>query len=122
MTEGRAKTKVDETESLVRAMRRSSAVRMALAGACIVALGAFFLAAAILGMRDGVVNLRLVVIGGSGLFIGAVVTGMAAVMVRRIARGVQVETNERGEPLIPPARVVPRSDAPASTGRRGSPR
>lgn len=111
--------KVDETERLVRAMRRASAMRMGIAGLCIFAVGAFFLAAAIIGLYNGhILNMRLVVIGGSGAFIGAIVIGMAVVMFRRIARGVPVETDERGEPLIPPARVVsaPRSDEPASRG------
>ena len=89
-------------------MRRSSAVRMAVAGACIFAVGCFFLAAAVIGLYGGhILNMRLVIIGGAGAFIGAVVIGMAAVMFRRIARGVTVETDERGDPLIPPARVVP---------------
>ena len=100
--------KVDETEALVRAMRRSSALRMAVAGMCIFGVGAFFLVAAIVGRRGDVVNMRLVVIGGSGALIGSIVIGMAVVMFRRIAHGVPVETDERGEPLIPPARVVAR--------------
>jgi len=109
--------KVDETERLVRAMRRSAVVRMALAGVAIFAVGAFFLVAAIIALYNGhTLNMRLVVIGGSGAFIGSIVIGMAVVMFRRIAHGVAVETDERGEPLIPPARVVPRSDGRASRG------